>query len=58
MTQSKQDNEFKWLLPHSLVRLDNLVKHVSFVGAKHIAFISQFMLSLAAIEAVKIIKVL
>lgn len=38
MTQSKQDNEFKWLLPHSLVRLDNLVKHVSFVGAKHIAF--------------------
>ena len=38
MTQSKQDNEFKWLLPHSLVRLDNLVKHVSFVGANDIAF--------------------
>ena len=37
MTQNKQDNEFKWLLPHSLVRLDNLVKHVNFVGAKHIA---------------------
>ena len=38
MTQSKQDNEFKWLLSHSLVRLDNLVKHVNFVGAKDIAF--------------------
>ena len=57
MTQSKQDNEFKWLLPHSLVHLNNLVKHVSFVGMKRIAS-PQFMLLLAAVEAVKIIKIL
>jgi hypothetical protein len=29
---------FKWLLPHSLIRLNSPVKHVSFVGAKHSAF--------------------
>ena len=57
MTQSKQDNDFKWLLPHSLIRLNNLVKHVSFVGAKHIAFTTVHAIA-TAVEAVKIIKIL
>jgi hypothetical protein len=46
----------KRLLPHSLIRLNSLVKHFSFVGAKHSIHRSTCMLLLAVVEVGTIIK--